>query len=186
MTPPSNNFATLSTFCSNPNCNEPFDLNKARAEIEKIGIVYADCGDVIYQGYKCTNPDCSELRFVSSDRNNPVFDLRNFIITPNQNLDANVFEQLMLIKDADKIHEFLKFKFIPAWDEENVSIQNFRGEYNREMYDRWSVSERHWKIYRARKGKCWSLNQQSKNILCRIFQNEKAVCGAVNSPSGYW
>jgi hypothetical protein len=50
----------------------------------------------------------------------------------------------------------------------------------------WSVSERHWKIYRVRKARYWSLGQRYKNMLCRIFQNKKAVCGAVNSTSGYY
>jgi hypothetical protein len=80
MTLPAQNFASPSTFCSNPNCNEPFDLDKATAEIQKSGIIYADCDEVIFQGYKCPNPNCQGLWFVSCDRNNPVFDLRGFII----------------------------------------------------------------------------------------------------------
>ena len=74
MTLPAQNIATNSTFCSNPNCNEQFDLDKATAEIQKSGIVYADCDDFIYQGYKCTNPDCRALRFITCDRRHPVKD----------------------------------------------------------------------------------------------------------------
>jgi len=48
MTLPAKSIATPSTCCSNPNCNEPFDLDKATAEIQESGIVYADCGDAIF------------------------------------------------------------------------------------------------------------------------------------------
>ena len=132
MTLPAQNIATYSTFCSNPDCNEPFDLDKAKAEIGKSGIVYADCDELVLMGFKCPNPGCRALRFVSSDRNNPLFDLQDFIMTPNPNPDANVVEQLISCKDADKIHEFLKFKFIPAWDDKTVSIQDLGNYYHDE------------------------------------------------------
>ena len=134
MISPAQNIATNSTFCSNRDCKEPFSLDKATVEIQKSGIFYADCGEVIFQGYKCPNPHCRTLWFFSCNRNNPLFDLRDFIMTPNPNPGANVIEQLMFIKDADKIPEFLKFKFIPAWDE-RVSIQNFPNIFNRYAYN---------------------------------------------------
>jgi hypothetical protein len=129
MSLPAQDFATSSNFCSNPKCSIPFNLDKANAQIQKSGIVYADCGDVIYQGYKCPNPECRGLRFVRCDRNNPLFDLRDFIMTPHPNPDANVIEQLIHCKDASGINESLKFKFIPAWDAKTVSTQNLANYY---------------------------------------------------------
>ena len=123
--------------CSNPNCNEPFNLDKATAEIQKSGIVYADCGEVIFQGYKCPNPNCRGLIFVQCDRNNPVFDLRDLIIAPNSenNTIVNLAEQLKLLEQSDHQHEFLRFKVIPAWDDEMVSPQNLQNYYLEGMLD---------------------------------------------------
>ena len=112
MTLAASNMETHSTFCSNPNCNEQYNLDKAIEEIQKSGIVYADCGEVIFQGYKCPNPNCRTLWFFSCDRRNPVFDLRGFIITPNLNYFANSFEQILIQKNAHNDHEFLRFNFI--------------------------------------------------------------------------
>jgi len=121
--------------CSNSNCKEPFNLNKAKAEIIKSGVVYADCGDIIFQGYKCTNPDCRSIRFIRTDRNHPKFDLRNFLITPSLNGYAHVIENLRFLKNSEKLHDFLKFKYIPAWDEESVSINDVSKQYSLTSYD---------------------------------------------------
>jgi len=132
---PAKNLAVHSTFCSNPSCNDTFDLDKAKAEIQKSGIVYADCDEVIFQGYSCPNPNCLGLKFVCCDRNNPVFDLWDFIITPNSEHFANVVEQINLLEQIDDQHEFLKFKIIPAWDDETVSVQDLLKSYPDGMLD---------------------------------------------------
>ena len=131
---PTQNITTFSTFCSNPKCNEPFNLDKARAEIHKSGIIYADCGEVIFQGYKCTNQNCQGLRFFKCDRNDPVFDLRDFIMIPNLNIFADSFEKLLVQKNANNGHDFLKFNFLSARNGD-VSDQGLPDDYARAMYD---------------------------------------------------
>lgn len=136
MTAPPLNLPIYPISCRNPSCNETFNLDKAKAEILKSGIVYADCGEVIFQGYKCPDPHCRALRFVRCDRNNPVFDLRDFIITPNSQPFANVAEQINILEQSDNQHEFLRFKIIPAWDEESVNIKDLPPQHSTSHYNR--------------------------------------------------
>jgi hypothetical protein len=135
MTLAASNMETYSTFCSNPNCDEPFDLDKAKAEIIESGVVYADCRDAIFQGYKCPDNNCPGIRFIKCARNNPVFDLRGFIIAPNSEHFPNVAEQIYLAEQSDNHHEFLKFKIIPAWDDETVSIRDLQQSFPEGMLD---------------------------------------------------
>ena len=80
MNLPAQNIETYSTFCSNPNCNESFDLDKATAEIQKSGIVTAMVGLLNAQpGTRLFERLRSEQRIISSFTGDNMDGSMNFI-----------------------------------------------------------------------------------------------------------
>jgi hypothetical protein len=110
--------AKLHRSCSNPVCAEQFDSDKAQSQINKHGLVYADCGELIIQGFKCPSEDCNGYQLIYSRPDEPAFDMRGFIISPHNNPIAQVIEQIALKENQSEVHNLLNFKFIPAWDEQ--------------------------------------------------------------------
>ena len=106
--------------CQNQECGEQSSVDGFMTVISRYGLVYADSGDVIWQGVNC--PKCHKTSIIELPRGNPLVDLRGFIIAPSQNPLNDPFEQVLERERVNDGHDYLKFKSIPAWDEEMVSI----------------------------------------------------------------
>ena len=112
--------------CINPACNREYDIQSFIDAINLRGLIYADCGDTIYQGITC---ECKKPTLIPIPKNNPIVDLRDFIITPNPHL-TNLCEQVKERERAKDDHDLLNFKFIPAWDKDAVSYDEILRFYN--------------------------------------------------------
>jgi len=113
--------------CQNQDCGEQYSIDDFMAVISRYGLVYADCGNVIYQGVNC--PKCRKTSILELPRGNPLVDLRGFIIAPSQNPLNNPFEQILERERANDGYDYLKFKSIPAWDETTVSYHDMLAWY---------------------------------------------------------
>jgi hypothetical protein len=116
------------TKCSNPACAETFDSEKAKIQINNYGLVFADCEQLIVQGYKCPSQSCDGYQLIYSRPDEPAFDMRGYIISPHINHFDQVAEQIVSIENQSGVHDFLKFKFIPAWDEK-VPFEKLQNAY---------------------------------------------------------
>jgi len=105
--------------CQNPACGHQYDVDGFRDVLNLWGLVYADCGDLVYQGITC--PKCKKTSLLSLPRNNPLVDLRDFIISPNLFPFMNTCEQVIERERDDIENALLRFKCIPDWDDETVS-----------------------------------------------------------------
>jgi len=112
--------------CINPTCKKEYDVEGFIDAVNLRGLIYADCDDTIYQGITC---ECKKPNLLSMPRSKPIVDLRGFIITPNPNL-INLFEQVEESERTETDHDFLRFKFIPAWDDKTVSYDEILRSYN--------------------------------------------------------
>jgi len=123
MTDPILRKEILPFVCQNPNCGEEYDLEGFQKVLDLWGIVYADCGDFVAQGITC--PKCLKTSIASFPRNDIFIDLRDFLITPSDYLDIrpNLFEQIQLKEAKKNENEMLRFKFIPAWIDEELSYE---------------------------------------------------------------
>lgn len=118
--------------CQNPACNQQYDAQTFRDVLNLWGLVYADCGDFIYQGITC--PRCKKTSIKPAPRNDPIVDLRDFIIVPNANPAANTWEQYIERERAKDEKDQLNFRFIPAWDDETVSYADIINRYPSSSY----------------------------------------------------
>ncbi len=114
-----------------PACQEEYDVEGFIEVLNLWGLVYADCGDEVYQGITCTN--CKGTSLLRLPRGNPVVDLREFIITPypddSWNTFEQVYEQFRTISSIEGGNDVLKFKSIPAWDSQSVSLQDMASSF---------------------------------------------------------
>jgi len=113
--------------CQNQDCGEQYSEFRFKAVISLYGLVYADSGNVIWQGINCLK--CHKTSIVEFPRDNPIIDLRGFIIAPSKNSLHGPFEQVLERERANDGYEYLKFKSIPAWDEESVSYADILAWY---------------------------------------------------------
>lgn len=95
-------------------CKLQLDISTTAAAIERYGLVYADCGDILWHGLNC--PGCHKTSIFEVDRHNPLIDLRNSIMFPGNDFVAVSEQALQLIRNPES-PESLRFKTIPAWDE---------------------------------------------------------------------
>ena len=112
--------------CKNPACNREYDVEDFMNVINLRGLIFADCGDTIYQGITC---ECNKPNLIPVPRNNPIVDLRDFIIIPNTQL-TNLVEQIKACDRVKDNNDLLNFKFIPAWDEVAVSYDEILRFYH--------------------------------------------------------
>ncbi len=101
--------------CSNPDCTNIYDSDEFIEYLHRRGIVYADCGDKIYQGFSCES--CNHTTVISCNRKEPLVDLNSFLLQPTPNSLQNVAEQIYLKKNRNDSDTNLNFKFLPAWVE---------------------------------------------------------------------
>lgn len=113
--------------CINPECSQKYNVEDFINVINLCGLIYADCGDTIYQGITC---ECKKPKLIPIPRNNPIVDLRDFIIIPNLFGINNIYEQVMYRKLVKNDHDSLRFKFIPAWNDESVSYDEILRFYH--------------------------------------------------------
>ena len=106
--------------CSNLECGISYDTEKFKELILKRGIVFADCGDVIFQGFTCSI--CNKTTIIKTNREEPLIDCRNFLLQPIVNYYQSIYEQYRLTKNAERIGTHLGFKFFSAWNESQFSL----------------------------------------------------------------
>ncbi|MDY6953994.1 MAG: hypothetical protein SWE60_21020, partial [Thermodesulfobacteriota bacterium] len=118
--------------CENPECNEAYGQEEFKDLLRLWGVVYADCGNFIYQGITCRK--CKKTSLKPLPRDNPLVDLRDFIIVPNSNPAANTWEQFIQRERMADEHDFLKFKSIPAWEDETIGYVDLVNRYPSDSY----------------------------------------------------
>jgi hypothetical protein len=118
--------------CENPACQQQYDEKGFKGLLTLWGLVYADCGNFIYQGVTCRK--CKQTSIKPLPRDNPLVDLRDFIIVPNLNPAANTWEQFIQRERAKDEHDFLKFKCIPAWEDETIGYVDIINRYPSDSY----------------------------------------------------
>ncbi len=123
----------LPFLCQNPACGVSYDIEGLKGVLRLWGLIYADCGDFIYQGITCRK--CKQTTLRPVPRTNPIVDLRDFIIVPNINPAANTWEQFIQRERAKEDHDLLKFKCIPAWDDETISYADMINIYPSTSHD---------------------------------------------------
>ena len=118
--------------CQNPVCGHQYDVDGFRDVLNLWGLVYADCGDFVYQGITC--PQCKKTSLLSFQRNDPLVDLRDLIISPNPDDNMNIREQVIELERGDIENGLLRFKCIPAWDDETVRYDDVLKSYPPSSY----------------------------------------------------
>lgn len=118
--------------CSNPACLKQHTKEDFLTSIDNKGLIYADCGEVIFQGINCIN--CGKTILLSLERSNPVVDLREFYIIPTV-FDAwdNVSELIYECEHRGDLNTPLNFNFI-----KNNYFDNEDREDLREAFPPWS------------------------------------------------
>lgn len=111
--------------CSNPRCGSSIDVKMAQELANKFGLAFAYCQESIYQILDCPNPECDGRFEFQSSSASPTLDMRGLILAPYSDVGANAIEQSLIIQLMDGWHKFLKFKYIKAWDDNNVSKNDF-------------------------------------------------------------
>ena len=106
------------------NCNKKYDVEGFIDAVNLHGLIYAESGPITFQGLTC--PDCFTTTIIQSPATNPVVDLRNFIVVPNLNQVVNTIEQLTDHRNSFSKNDLSGFKYIPAWDEEDVNRDHLR------------------------------------------------------------
>ncbi|MDY6989526.1 MAG: hypothetical protein SWQ30_15880 [Thermodesulfobacteriota bacterium] len=118
--------------CENPECQQAYGQEEFKDLLRLWGVVYADCGNFIYQGITCRK--CKKTSLKPLPRDNPLVDLRDFIIVPNSNPAANTWEQFIQRERMADEHDFLKFKSIPAWEDETIGYVDLVNRYPSDSY----------------------------------------------------
>ncbi|HAB53671.1 MAG TPA: hypothetical protein DCE80_16100, partial [Ignavibacteriales bacterium] len=106
-----------------PACKTLHTLEDAQNQALTKGVALAICGETIFQVVDCHKPECGGKVELRSDTNNPALDVRNLILVPDYHGLGNEAEQEKVLSNRKKWHDYLKFKIIPAWDEDSISIQ---------------------------------------------------------------
>jgi hypothetical protein len=115
--------------CSNPKCNLSIDVKMAQELANKCGLAFAYYQESIYQILDCPKPECNGRFMFQSSSASPTLDMRGLILPPYRYALLNSKEQSLIIQLMDGWHKFLKFKYIKAWDDNNVSKNNFINHY---------------------------------------------------------
>jgi len=91
-------------------CKKQYDVEAFIEAIDLTGLVYADCGDIIFQGITCTDEKCNKTNLWQFPRTNPLVDLRDFIIAPNfVDVRTNIIEQVIERERDEHDNDFLRF-----------------------------------------------------------------------------
>ena len=114
------------------NCNTFYGLEKAQEQAQKRGIALAYCGETVFQVIECSNPECSGKIVFHCDVVHPALDMRELILIPNPTGYVDQHEQYWILNNWDGWHDYLKFKYVRAWDESVVSIDEFINSEDRE------------------------------------------------------
>ena len=77
------------------------------------GLIYTDCGEVIYQGFSCL--ECKHATLIRCSREEPIVDVTDFILQPRSTPFNNIKEILWLTRKTFHPECYLKFKTLPAW-----------------------------------------------------------------------
>ena len=116
--------------CSNTLCRHQYDTDEFVELVKKRGIVYADCGSSIYQGFTCLK--CNHTTLFVCNRTNPIVDLKGFILQPYPEIGQHCNEQLWLKRLNTQPEDPLRFFHLSAWDEDK--FPDFSVEFGRISY----------------------------------------------------
>ncbi|MCK5610037.1 DEAD/DEAH box helicase family protein [Candidatus Pacearchaeota archaeon] len=111
----------ISLECKNDACRYSYDNDELLYLINHYGVVHADCGDSIYQGFSCRR--CNHTSLFPFGRNEPLVNLQDFILIPVHHSAQNLSEQ---IYEIEREEDLLSPLLIPAWDEKMLSIESIK------------------------------------------------------------
>ena len=116
--------------CSNPNCQITYDIKEAQDQASQRGIALAFCEDSVFQAVECRVPGCGGKVVFRCEAGRPALDLRGLFLVPNPTVLQNAVEQAWILQNQKGWHDFLRFQFIPAWDDSVVSVKEFKDAFN--------------------------------------------------------
>jgi len=111
-------------FCSI--CQTAADLSASQKQAAITGISFAHCGDIVFQVVQCHEPGCRGRFVFRSNSESPALDMRELIMMPV--IDSPFIhceEQAELLINQSKWSPKLNFKYIPAWDENHITKEEF-------------------------------------------------------------
>ena len=91
--------------CSN--CSSLITISDCISTIENRGIVFADCGDFIFQGFSC--PSCDYTILYKCPRDYPLISMINFTLQPSPDSHINFYEQSYFFPHTPRTEDFLHF-----------------------------------------------------------------------------
>ncbi len=110
--------------CQNSACGKQYSRKEFVDVLDRRGLVYAELygeyRDIILQGITC--PVCKWTNLIPLPKNQPIVDLRTFIISPNLDRTGNRYEQVIETRNRNNKSRLLWFNYIPAWDDKSVSF----------------------------------------------------------------
>lgn len=98
--------------CNNPDCLSIYSISKFITLIENRGILFADCGEVIFQGFSCQA--CNRPMIFRCARTHPIISLSSFILQPPLKEWTNLYEQAYLDQHNHQNEPNLNYDLIPA------------------------------------------------------------------------
>jgi len=115
--------------CINPECKHSHTKEDFIQSIAKKGLIYADCGDTVFQGIHCIN--CGYPLLIEIPRANPIVDMREFYIMPSDDNFCNIREQLFELNNRGNTSSPLHFEFMClAWDTDKLSLKQIEAFYS--------------------------------------------------------
>ena len=135
MTSGSNTQNSVTGTCNNPFCNAAHDITDAQEQVIQRGLALAFCGDAVFQVIECRNPGCQGKVVFRSDTVSPALDMREVLLVPNPIGPFNAKEQSQILRSWENWHDYLKFQFVPAWDEPKISTSEFMNGCNIDLYN---------------------------------------------------
>ena len=116
--------------CQNHQCGRVLRKEDIDRSIFEHGVIFADCGEEVWQGYSC--PHCLWTNGMFVPRDSPNFDMSNLILFQSRSYSIDQIEQIFIDEKYGK-NDILRFKTLPTWDEtvEAIDVQDeFPETYN--------------------------------------------------------
>ena len=108
-------------------------MRSAQDLANKVGMAFAHCGDIVFQVVKCGNKGCSGNVVYRCKADEPAIDMRKLILVPEPAPFIKDYEQCLMIMNMANWHDYLKFDFIPCWDESHVSQEQFVDHFKKDL-----------------------------------------------------
>lgn len=109
-----------------PFCQNTIGIEALQQQAYSKGISLAVCGSIVFQTVPCPADRCHGSFIFRSTIFSPVLDMCNLLLIPQQNPFVGELEQYHICQGhRHNWSSQMKFQFIPLWDEEFVSEDDF-------------------------------------------------------------